>query len=150
MKIALLITAIIVAFLVLMLYRNFALPDTLGVVEGRLADLPSTPNAISSQSEEEGRAVVPFPFIGSLEDSKSRLVSVLNDAPNIDIRSDQPTYIHAVAVTETMKFRDDLEFVFDDEQKIIHFRSASRVGYSDRGMNRSRYDILFKAYMSKE
>jgi uncharacterized protein (DUF1499 family) len=35
---------------------------------------------------------------------------------------------------------DDVEFVFDDEAKTIHFRSASRTGYGDLGVNRARME----------
>jgi uncharacterized protein (DUF1499 family) len=33
-----------------------------------------------------------------------------------------------------------VEFVFDDEAKTIHFRSASRTGYGDLGVNRARME----------
>ena len=32
------------------------------------------------------------------------------------------------------------EFLFDDEAKTIHFRSASRTGYGDLGVNRKRME----------
>jgi uncharacterized protein (DUF1499 family) len=37
---------------------------------------------------------------------------------------------------------DDVEFVFDDESKTIHFRSASRIGYGDYGVNRDRMEAI--------
>ena len=39
------------------------------------------------------------------------------------------------------RFVDDVEFYVDDDQA-LHFRSASRVGHSDMGANRSRMDKL--------
>jgi uncharacterized protein (DUF1499 family) len=39
-----------------------------------------------------------------------------------------------------LRFVDDVEFVFDDESKTIHFRSASRTGYGDLGVNRRRME----------
>jgi uncharacterized protein (DUF1499 family) len=41
-----------------------------------------------------------------------------------------------------MKFTDDLEFWFDPTQTLIHLRSASRVGESDLGKNRSRMEDI--------
>ena len=40
-----------------------------------------------------------------------------------------------------MGFVDDVEFLFPKE-KIIHVRSASRIGYSDFGANRRRVEHL--------
>jgi uncharacterized protein (DUF1499 family) len=47
-----------------------------------------------------------------------------------------------------MRFHDDLEFYFDDENKFVHFRSSSRIGYSDMGLNRARYKSLMESYKS--
>ena len=41
---------------------------------------------------------------------------------------------------------DDIEFYIDEENKIIHFKSASRVGYSDLGANRKRMDEIIKLF----
>jgi uncharacterized protein (DUF1499 family) len=35
-----------------------------------------------------------------------------------------------------------VEFLFDDDAHIIHFRSASRTGYGDLGVNRKRMEQL--------
>ena len=60
--------------------------------------------------------------------------------------SNDGDYIYAISTTRRMKFKDDLEFFFDEQAELIHFRSASRVGYSDRGLNRDRYNELSKRY----
>ncbi len=41
-----------------------------------------------------------------------------------------------------LRFVDDVEFLFDDETKTIHFRSASRTGYGDLGANRRRMEEI--------
>jgi uncharacterized protein (DUF1499 family) len=64
------------------------------------------------------------------------------------IQEESETYIHVVAVTPLMRYRDDVEFFFDEDASLIHFRSASRVGYSDKGLNRQRYEAIAKAYAS--
>ena len=40
------------------------------------------------------------------------------------------------------RFTDDVEFYVDNTAKVIHFRSASRVGRGDMGVNRKRMDKL--------
>jgi uncharacterized protein (DUF1499 family) len=51
-------------------------------------------------------------------------------------------YIHAEFTSAFFRFVDDVEFYFDSEAKIIHMRSASRIGYSDFGVNRKRLEKL--------
>jgi len=43
-------------------------------------------------------------------------------------------------------FVDDLEFCLDDQNKTIHVRSASRLGYSDLGKNRQRVEQIRAAF----
>jgi len=56
------------------------------------------------------------------------------------------SYIHAQFWTRFFRFVDDVEFLFDDAARIIHFRSASRVGYYDFGVNRRRMIEISKRY----
>ena len=149
MKIALFVFLLILSFFLLMMFRNFTPPSSLGVVDGELASLPDTPNAVSSQTDDATRVVAPFPMIGTLAESKKHLLEVLAKQVDIEVRKDDGKYLHAIAITKTMKYRDDLEFLFDEDAKIIHFRSASRVGYSDMGVNRQRYDKLRSDYLGE-
>ncbi len=41
-----------------------------------------------------------------------------------------------------MGFVDDVEFLLDDSKKVIHVRSASRLGKSDLGINRKRIETI--------
>jgi uncharacterized protein (DUF1499 family) len=41
---------------------------------------------------------------------------------------------------------DDVEFVFDEGAKQIHFRSASRLGRKDFGVNRKRMEEIRAAF----
>ena len=54
-------------------------------------------------------------------------------------------YLHVECRSFWFRFVDDVEFLIDPEQKLIQFRSASRVGYSDLGVNRRRMETLQKA-----
>jgi len=51
-------------------------------------------------------------------------------------------YIHATFTSLIFRFVDDVEFVIDDSAKQIQFRSASRVGRNDFGVNRRRIEQL--------
>ena len=54
----------------------------------------------------------------------------------------ESTYILAEFTSALFRFMDDVKFFCDDATKTIHFRSASRVGYSDLGINRNRVEEI--------
>jgi uncharacterized protein (DUF1499 family) len=51
-----------------------------------------------------------------------------------------------VFTTRLFRFKDDVEFYIDADEGQVHFRSASRVGYSDMGANRKRYQAFKELY----
>ena len=52
------------------------------------------------------------------------------------------TYLRYEFTSLLLRFVDDVEFLFDDSTKTVHFRSASRTGYSDLGVNRRRMERI--------
>ena len=127
-----------------MVVKNMITPSNLGVNQGKLAEMPKSPNAVSSQSDDPEKKVAPIPFKGDLNDSKEWIKQALEAYGNIRIVREEGNYIHAVSTTSKMKYHDDLEFYFDEESTLIHYRSASRIGYSDMGLNRERYESLLE------
>lgn len=108
----------------------------------RLAPCPQSPNCVSSQSPDADHFVEPIAYHGALEDAKARLVQILDSLPRMRIVKNEAAYLHAEFTSLIFRFIDDLEFALDDSQKVIHVRSASRVGYSDLGANRKRIEAL--------
>jgi uncharacterized protein (DUF1499 family) len=51
-------------------------------------------------------------------------------------------YVHAKFTSRLFRFVDDVEFCIDDDLRIIHVRSSSRVGYFDFGVNRRRIERI--------
>ena len=70
------------------------------------------------------------------------LLAVLRDYPRTKVTSHDATTVRAEFTTPLMRFVDDGMFVIDDTAKLIHFRSASRVGYGDHGVNRKRMEEI--------
>ena len=137
---------LVLAMAISMALQNSRIPSNIGVKQGVLAPLPSSPNAVSSQTDDPEKRVDPFPFKGSLAETKDAIKQALSAYGDIEIKEEGPDYIHAVSTTARMKYNDDLEFYFDQENRLVHFRSASRVGYSDMGLNRERYEKLLELY----
>ncbi|MEN6507422.1 MAG: DUF1499 domain-containing protein, partial [Smithella sp.] len=65
----------------------------------------------------------------------------------IKIVAEKEDYLHAEAKSLIFRFVDDVEFYFPANEKIIHVRSASRVGYSDMGVNRKRVEEIRKRFV---
>ena len=58
------------------------------------------------------------------------------------IEQDTGAYLWAAFRSKGYRFVDDLECRMDIDSKVIHVRSASRVGHSDLGVNRKRVEAL--------
>ena len=70
-----------------------------------------------------------------------RLLSILRAMPRSTIVV-ADSLIRAEFRTRIFRFTDDAIFLFDDAKKEVHFRSASRIGYSDMGVNRRRMEEI--------
>jgi uncharacterized protein (DUF1499 family) len=124
-------------------------PDGLGVKNGRLKPPPGSPNAVSSQAQDAGHAIAPLSYSGLPTRAMDALVEVIKSTPRTRIVSQTGDYVYAEYESALMGFVDDVEFWFDPDAKVIHVRSASRLGYSDFGVNRARIeDIRRKFYVS--
>ncbi|QMT16008.1 FAD-dependent oxidoreductase [Planococcus maritimus] len=130
-----------------MAVQNNSKPQ-LGVKNGRLKEMPSTPNAVSSQTTVKGKFVPAWPYNGSKEQAKKNVLGMLKSYEGVRIVQVSHNYIYAVETSKLMRFKDDIEFYFNDAAQQIEFRSASRVGYSDQGVNRKRYEEMRKRYSS--
>jgi uncharacterized protein (DUF1499 family) len=123
-------------------------PDNLGVHEGKLAPCPNTPNCVSTQADDDAHRMDPIPFEGDADEALTRLKAVLAAQPRTTIVSADGHYLHAVCVSLLFRFVDDVEFLVDSDAKVIHFRSASRAGRSDLGVNRKRMEEIRKDFES--
>ena len=109
-----------------------------GVVSHRLAPCPDSPNCVSSLSSDVRHGEPPLTYSGTREEARQVLLGVVNSMPRTKVVTSTEDYLHIEYRSTVFRFVDDVEFLFDDTAKVIHFRSASRVGYSDLGVNRKR------------
>lgn len=118
-------------------------PPGLGAVDGRLAECPARPNCVSSQARDDAHRISPLEFVGEGSQAMARLARVIAADPGARIVEQRPDYIHATFQTPVMGFVDDVEFLL--QVRTIDVRSASRLGYSDLGVNRNRIEALRKS-----
>lgn len=106
-----------------------------GLVQGRLAPCPSSPNCVSSEQDAaEDKKVDPLPVA-----VWTQLPAVIVEMGGI-VTKQGDAYVAAEFTSDTFGFVDDVELRRGDDA--VHVRSASRVGYSDRGVNRTRVAAL--------
>jgi uncharacterized protein (DUF1499 family) len=117
-------------------------PSPIGVTGGRLSACPASPNCVSSQSPDKEHAVEPLRYKGTAEQAKRFLIEALLGMKRVRIVTAEERYLHAEFTSALFRFVDDVEFLLDDRTKTIHVRSASRVGYSDLGVNRKRVEAI--------
>jgi uncharacterized protein (DUF1499 family) len=105
-----------------------------------LAPCPSSPNCVSTQATDEGHAIVPYRYKKPRAEAKEALKATIATLPRTKLVDEDESYLHYEFTTLLLRFVDDVEFLFDETTKTVHFRSASRTGYSDLGVNRKRME----------
>lgn len=116
-------------------------PGNLGLQNGSLAACPSKPNCVSSQQADEGHYIKPLQYRMDRDEARRRLLGILEKTDRVKVVEQREEYIRAEYRSFLFRFVDDVEFYFSAE-KVIHVRSASRLGYSDLGVNRKRIEWI--------
>ena len=117
-------------------------PNDLGVRNGLLKPAPDSPNAVSSQTTGEYHRIEPLRYKGTAEPAMAALKSVIESTPRTSIVEERADYLYVEFTSRLIGYVDDVEFYFPPDEKIIHVRSASRLGYSDLGANRKRIENI--------
>jgi len=107
-----------------------------------LSPCPSSPNCVSTQATDAQHAIAPFRYRKSRTEAKEALKETIRSLPRATLVEEDESYLHYEFTSLIMRFVDDVELLFDDDTKTIHFRSASRTGYGDFGVNRKRMEAL--------
>ena len=121
--------------------------ESLGVTEGKFAPCPGSPNCASTQNGRKGHAMKPLPYLQTRDSSREKILSILKGMKRTEIVKLTESYIHAECRTALWRFIDDVEFFLDETARVVHFRSASRVGYYDFGLNRRRMKRISEKYL---
>lgn len=119
-------------------------PSNLGVKDGRLAPCPRSPNCVTSQGDpaDATHHIAPISFKGDPGAAWRALRATVAAAERVRIVEEREGYLRAEFATRIIGFVDDVEFLLDAPSRVIHVRSASRLGYRDFGVNRGRIESL--------
>jgi uncharacterized protein (DUF1499 family) len=117
-------------------------PTNLGLQNGNLADCPSTPNCVNSQTTDQSHGIAPLRYTSSPEEAFANLKQTIQAQPRTKIVGESENYLYAESTSQLMGFVDDVEFYLDKDAGVIQVRSASRLGESDLGVNRQRIESI--------
>ncbi|TAL09763.1 MAG: DUF1499 domain-containing protein [Porticoccaceae bacterium] len=111
------------------------------IERGQLAPCPSSPNCVSSLATDDGHRIAPLAVPGDASTQMAALLAVVRDMPRTEIQAQTENYLWVVFSSRLMRFRDDVEFLLGPGDG-VQVRSASRLGYSDLGVNRARVETI--------
>ena len=122
-----------------------------GLQDGAFLPCPDSPNCVSSMTEDSDHSIDPISYTDmTREEAILLLTKVIELEDNSIITFSEDSYIHAEFRSSFFRFVDDVEFFFPQDEQIIHVKSASRVGYSDFGVNRKRVEHLREVFHAFE
>ncbi len=119
-----------------------------GIINKKFKPCPKTPNCVSTMAPNDDKKhyIGPISYDSSQKEAVEKLIQIINSLKGTKIKVKEINYLHVIFSTKLLRFKDDVEFYFDDSSKIIHFKSASRIGSSDFGTNRKRMEKIRKLY----
>jgi len=112
-------------------------PTTIGL----LSDCPNKHNCVSTNNSNSKSYIEPIRYTGSRVEAKKILFLTLESFKDSKVKNEKDKFIHVEFFSKIFGFVDDVEFYFN-KPGVIEFRSASRIGYSDLGVNRNRMESI--------
>jgi uncharacterized protein (DUF1499 family) len=113
-----------------------------------LPPCPKSPNCVSTQAEpgDAVHYIEPLELSGDPAEALDRLKRIVGAMPRVELVDESADHLDFLFTTRLFRWKDDLRFVLDAERGVIDFRSASRTGYGDLGVNRKRMESIRRAW----
>ena len=134
------------AFLIFILVLLANCSGTKPISIGQFHPCPDKPNCVSSKSSLSLHKIAPLTYEGNSKNAREKLLGIINSMPRTQISMDNENFIHVEFTSKIFRFVDDVELYFESSET-IHFRSASRVGHSDMGVNRERMEEIRRLFI---
>lgn len=107
--------------------------------DGVLPPCGSLPNCVNSQNGKGGSAIAP---LRATPEQWQELKRWLATQDNWTVKLSRTDFLQAEVQTPLMRFRDDVQLLYNAQTGVIQVRSSSRLGISDMGTNRRRIESL--------
>ena len=142
--IAIVLLVLVLAYVARLIYLVQNTPAAQGFGNGLAitACATSKPNCVSTLNTEDGFKASPITFTGDTASALAKLKAAIQTEPNAEVVFENAQQIEVTFKTALFGFRDDASFALNLPTNQIEFRSQSRVGYSDLGVNRKRMERI--------
>jgi len=153
-----LIVGLIIILLLISLTRFFAAKSkpklSLGIQSnGELQTCPKSPNCVSSFADSSDKEHYISPLKVDQESwskLKTDLKKYFELQPRYSLQKESKNYLYYIQKSKMFGFIDDVEILLLPEKGELHFRSSSRLGYDDLGVNRKRIEEVLKEIKLRE
>lgn len=125
-------------------------PPAADAPRSRLAPCPDRPNCVSTEATDRRHRMRPIPFRGAGELALERMATVIAAQPRAAVRHRERGWLHAEFRSRWLGYVDDVDVEVDEAGGVLRFRSASRLGHWDLGVNRRRMKRLARAFHEAE
>jgi uncharacterized protein (DUF1499 family) len=124
-------------------------PRKIGLFDGKFYRCPKKHICVSTMSDKSDdiHYIEPLKYDSSLDEVKKRVKTIVKSLKRTKLLEERDNYIRFEITTALLRFKDDVEFLFDEMNKIIHFKSQSRIGGYDWNANRNRMEKIKKLFM---
>ncbi len=121
-----------------------------GLLNGQLHQCPNKPNCKSSEHPDDTAHFMPPIDISDTTSGEAlkTLKEIILELKG-EIHTNRENYVSATFSSSLFGFVDDFELRVDTNQRVIHFRSASRVGHDDLSANMMRIELIKKLYFAR-
>jgi uncharacterized protein (DUF1499 family) len=106
-------------------------------------------HCVSSSAIDSAYHIDPFPIYKEGKISLTILAQLIQSLSRTKIIECNEVYLHATFESRIFRLIDDVEFLVNEEQKILEVRSASRLGFLDFGVNRKHLENLRALYLER-
>jgi uncharacterized protein (DUF1499 family) len=116
---------------------------------GSIAGCPASPNCVSTAAPatDAQHYAPPLVYEGDLAAAKARMKAIVAAMPRTALVAESESALRFTFTSKLLRYVDDVDIVFADGR--VEYRSASRVGYGDMGVNRARVDAIASAWAAR-
>ena len=121
------------------------MPQPSSVGSGTITPCPESPNCVSTQAADTDKVhrIKPVPLVnGDPIVTLNEIEKIVQTLPKSTVVTRTDSYLHVEFRSSFWNFIDDVEFFVNADDNTIDSRSAARMGYSDMGVNRARYNKI--------
>ncbi len=108
----------------------------------QIANCPDKPNCVSTLTKSKDHKVEPWALTKNTAEVLKAVKDEVSKLSRTELIKETGNSLHFVFTSKIFRYKDDVWFYVDQDNKQLQFKSASRVGYSDLGANKKRMDKL--------